>query len=69
MKLVYLLEAAAVGRVIGTAIDKMFMVKFILFKKRRYIMNVYILEWLLVKENYENNVKTTYNVQTIAFMN
>lgn len=32
-------------------------------------MNVYILEWLLVKENYENNVKTTYNVQTIAFMN
>ena len=29
-------------------------------------MNVYIMEMLLVKENYENNAKTTYNVQTIA---
>ena len=47
-KLVYLLEAGAVGRVIGTAIDKMFMVKFILnlnlyyLKKKIYYECVYI---------------------------
>lgn len=43
MKLVYLLEAGAVGRVIGTAIDKMFMVKFILNLNLYYLKKEDIL--------------------------
>lgn len=43
MKRVYLLEAAAVGRVIGTAIDKMFMVKFILNLNLYYLKKEDIL--------------------------
>ena len=50
MKLVYLLEAGAVGRVIGTAIDKMFMVKFILNLNLYYLKKEDIL-WMCIYWN------------------